>query len=209
MESPIKKKQRLRLEMLKKCYEVSDGSERKIIDMWSIGKSLGMSHKETKDVTRYLSGESLVECRALGGKISITHWGIKEVEQAILNPNESTEHFLPINFLKIDTVIDSQIQQGTVQSTQNQKINSFDYQELKEILKTVKDCLKSEDLEKTQKGEIEGDIRSIEGQLSKNKPNEDLIRECLHSIRSVFEGVVGNATFQMGSQSISSFLGGI
>lgn len=38
---------------------------------------------------------------ALGERIGLTHWGIKEVEAAFENPDKPTQTFLPINIIKI------------------------------------------------------------------------------------------------------------
>ncbi len=70
-----------RFEFLRKLHELSDRNENKIVSMWEIGDQLGFDRNLTISIAQYLKGEGLLEFRALGGIISITHYGNKEVEQ--------------------------------------------------------------------------------------------------------------------------------
>jgi hypothetical protein len=53
--------------------------------MWDIGDQLGFDRDLTISIAQYLKGEGLLEFRALGGIISITHYGNKEVEENLKN----------------------------------------------------------------------------------------------------------------------------
>jgi hypothetical protein len=53
-----------------------------------------------------------------GGGIGMTHQGVLEMEQAQAAPEKPTEHFPPINFIHIEHMTQSQIQQGTIGSVQ-------------------------------------------------------------------------------------------
>jgi hypothetical protein len=74
-----------RSDFLKRLYELSDGAETKFINMWEIGDQLGFDRDLTISIAQYLKGEGLIEFRALGGIISITHYGIKEAERSSNN----------------------------------------------------------------------------------------------------------------------------
>jgi hypothetical protein len=49
--------------------------------MFTIGDQLSFDRETTINVAQYLKGEGLIQFRALGGGISITHHGIRQVEQ--------------------------------------------------------------------------------------------------------------------------------
>lgn len=65
---------------LLEVYTQSNGNRSTMVDMWSIGKMLGLDRMTTQTVKTYLEDEGFIESVALGGKISITHEGIKEAE---------------------------------------------------------------------------------------------------------------------------------
>ena len=74
-----------RSDFLKKLYEFSDGTETKFLSMWEIGDQLGFDRDLTIFIVQYLKAEGLIQFRALGGIISITHYGIKEAERSLNN----------------------------------------------------------------------------------------------------------------------------
>ncbi len=113
----LKKKRFL---FLKKLHEVIDGDSDAHASMWDIGEFFKFDKEETRKITNYLFGENLVKAAGLGGAISITHEGIKEVEEAISKPKKATDHFPPaVNIIKIEKMVNSQIQQSTKESSQN------------------------------------------------------------------------------------------
>jgi len=89
----IKKKRFL---YLSKMYEESNASTIAVFKMDEVGVELGFDNIAIRNIVNYLIDEGLIEPYALGGTIQLTHWGIKEVEQAYEHPTESTEHFAPI-----------------------------------------------------------------------------------------------------------------
>ena len=115
----LKKK---RLQYLKKLYDVTEGDRYSHVSMYDLGKDLGFERKETEGIVDYLFGEHLLTYAGLGGIISMTHEGVKEVESALDNPKKPTEHFPPINIIQVDKMINSQIQQSTKESEQSQNV---------------------------------------------------------------------------------------
>jgi len=76
----LAEKEKNRKLFLTKLYEKTDGSQTAMIKMDAVGEELGFDYKTTSDVVEYLIGEGLVKPVALGGFISITHWGVKMIE---------------------------------------------------------------------------------------------------------------------------------
>ncbi len=125
IEEIIKK----RFKFLYKLYELSDGDERYFRDMYEIGKELNYDEKLVYLITQYLGRENLIK-NVGSSKIGITHWGIREVEDAVSYPNEDTEHF-PGNIISIGTMIHSQIQQSSNKTskriTNTNNLSEFNY----------------------------------------------------------------------------------
>jgi hypothetical protein len=98
MESRIRldsiiEKQKERYKLLLKIYELTNGDETEILMLEPPEES---DLKEIQSIIDYLAGEGLVESLAdEGALVSITHRGVVEVEESLLNPKRSTEHFLP------------------------------------------------------------------------------------------------------------------
>jgi hypothetical protein len=85
----LKKK---RLDFLKKLYEVSESDETKFVNIYEIGSQLGFDRELTISITQYLKGEGLIQLRTIGGGISITHYGIKNVEKSLLSEPRQHEY---------------------------------------------------------------------------------------------------------------------
>ncbi len=106
----IKEKKKNRFQFLEKLYEVTDGSESCIINMWKLGNELNFERETTSNVVEYLQGENLIKPMTLGGGIAITRYGRLEIEEAIENPDKSTEHSMPSNVINIENMNNSAIQ---------------------------------------------------------------------------------------------------
>lgn len=80
--------------MLRKFYEIAQGhADRQIINLWVVGEELGWDRDITEATYDYLQGEGLLKAMTLGGGATITHEGVKEVENAEESPQEPTVHF--------------------------------------------------------------------------------------------------------------------
>jgi hypothetical protein len=97
MNTSLEEKRRNRFLLLQKLYDKTNGvAERHLIDIREVGKELGMEPDVALDTFEYLKGEGLTKWMALGGEGTITHWGLKEVEDA--RDHKPTAHF-PANIL--------------------------------------------------------------------------------------------------------------
>lgn len=61
--------------------------------MFGAGEKLGFDRSLTDKLASYLIDEGLLEVAAMGPMVSLTHWGLKEIEEAISAPEAPTEHF--------------------------------------------------------------------------------------------------------------------
>lgn len=189
------KKQTDRFRFLNSLYERSNGNCRAVLDMYVIGRDIGLSKDETGIVMQYLHGEGLAAPRTLGGGIAITHSGILEVERACATPESPTDYFPPVmNILNIQTVVGSQIQQGTHSSTQSQtqSITDNGLQEVKSLLAILKKDIADLGLSLDALTEAQAEIRTVEAQLDSPKPKLGILSESLKTLRSLLEGVASN-----------------
>ncbi len=95
----LEEKEKVRYEILRDIYEQTNGATTTMLDLSKFFRATSSSPQETekyisiRDAINYLSEERLIECMTLGHSYSITHRGVKEVEQSIKNPERSTDHF--------------------------------------------------------------------------------------------------------------------
>jgi hypothetical protein len=186
-----KKKNRFRY--LHRLCERTDGRELALEDKYEIGDEIGLSREETENVVSYLIGEGLASHRDIGQAIGITHAGLVEVERALSEPDVPTEHFPPmINMLQVQSMIGSQIQQGTKSSTQSQTISQNDLEAIRSLLLNLKSNLAELPLKDEEREEAYAEVQTLEAQLQSNKPKTLIIRESLRTLRSLLEGVASS-----------------
>ncbi len=188
----IKQKKEARFNFLNKLYEITNGDSSYMMNMWELGNELCLDRELTSNIVDYLIGESLIEERALGGGISITHEGIVEIEELHDNPDVSSEHFPAINMIHIENMTNSAIQQGVSNTTQSVVFTDNNKNDLKiliEELSKIKDRLFS-DINQTE--EFNAELNTLQSQVQSPKPKKLIISESLKTIRNLIEGVAGN-----------------
>jgi hypothetical protein len=184
-----------RLRFMYRLYDATGGSELADVDGQELGDELGLSSEETDRVIEYLKGEGLLAYPGLGG-IGITHRGVLEVERAISDPKQETEHFPPaINVIHIDQMHGSQIQQGTVQSQQyGQFLSKADREPLRELVNTLRAVLPDAGLTEEDHRQAEAELATVEAQLSAPKPKRSFIRASLESVRDLLAPIASIAS---------------
>lgn len=179
-----------RFRVLNHLYELTKGNEAQVEDMWEIGEKLGLQRDETKRIAQYLKGEGLIETVTMGGGISITHYGIVQVEDALSHPETATEYFPPIiNIIQIQNMNNSQIQQGTQDSTliTSMQLSESENASIIALLKEIKEALSDLVLSDRQQKDISGEIATVEAQLTTSLPKKSIINESLSSIKIILE----------------------
>ena len=137
---------------------------------------------------------------------NILEWTLKLEEKGIMG-NDMT--FTSEEKKQASTIIynigamnNSQIQQGTINSTQIQTIQSFDKKYFDDFLKELKEHLSKNKLSKESNEIIKSDIKTIESQLKSPRPKKGILKESIISIRSILEGATGSI---IGSELIKYF----
>ena len=126
------------------------------------------------------------------GNIGISHKGIVEVEAALNNPDKPTHYFPPANIIHINQMTNSNIQQASPEATQVVTFEESKYEELIEVIISLKESIDQLGLEPQQKSELQADIKTMETQTSSPNPKPTIITECLGSIKRILEGATGS-----------------
>ena len=69
-------------------------------DIWKNGDELGFSRDETERIIDYLAGENHTEHQTID-EISLTHFGMRQVEEALFHPERSTHYFPTVNIINM------------------------------------------------------------------------------------------------------------
>jgi hypothetical protein len=199
MNEVIERKHQLRLAFLKKIYELAEGNTDVLVKGAEVAHQIGLKDGEedqARAVAQYLEGEGLirVEGRFRGlGPVRLTHAGLREIEDAIRQPDTPTRHFRPINILHVDQMIGSTIQQGTIGSSQTLNIGSEALEQLRAFIERLSHSLDELQLQMDSRDELNAEVATVEAQLNSPKPKTSILREGLSSIKRILEGAVGSA----------------
>ncbi|MFN1584607.1 hypothetical protein [Vibrio rotiferianus] len=200
MEQVLKKKKKQRVDFLRKLYELSEGCVSNPINGAEVGAQIGLENGDESilsDTVKYLESEDLVKVvvwlHGLPASVQLTHNGLKEIEDAVSFPDKPTEHFPPINILNVETMIGSNIQQGTVQSSQCLKFNNSSIADIAKFIEELKGSLNDLTLDKSTLQEMKAEIDTVDAQLTSPKPKVSILKECLSSIQRVLEATTGSA----------------
>lgn len=208
----LEEKQRLRLAFLNELYELSPNGHDMPIFGGDIASKIGMTDmNEAYGVVKYLIGEELVKdgniISQIPGYVKITHYGITQVESANLNPDQPTNHFLPMNILFVNNMIGSSVQQGTTQSNQTATYtHTGSLEKLAEFVRQVESNIDQISLSPDALQELQSEIDTIKSQLRSPKPKTTIIKEVLGSTRTILEAATGGTIAAQLAQYIPTLL---
>jgi hypothetical protein len=130
-----------------------------------------------------------------GGLLAITHEGIVEVEEALDDPKEPTEHFPPAITINIGEMHSSQVQVGTRDSQQQGTFTAPpDHGQLLATADLLRALLPQLGLNDDDRQEAEADLATAQSQLHSSRPKMEIVRSALKSVVNILEGVSSAAT---------------
>jgi len=189
----VEETKKKRFQYLNKLHDATGGSSHSYVSMRELGQQLGFDGDETSNIVEYLVGEQLVKHVAIGGEITITHSGRKEIESALSAPEKPTTYFPPVvNILHVQSMVGSQIQQGTHHSTQKLAITQNQLDAVRDFVALFKARLSEIPLDGDSKAEAGAEIATLDAQLQSSRPKPGILRESLQSIRTILEGAAGS-----------------
>lgn len=185
-----------RTQFMNELYDIADGADFQPIDTrkvaWKLGYDISDRDQRTRvlTITRYLEGEGLIKLTGMAGTVvSLTHLGVVEVEEARSRPDQPTDHFVPINLVYAETIIDSAIQQGSPGATQSLTVlDKNGTQELEKFTRLLRQEIEKLDLSASSRTELEADIQTLEAQATSPNPKKEIIKPGLQSIQRILEG---------------------
>ena len=140
----------------------------------------------------------------------IEHEGVRQIENALQQPDHPTEYFPPVNIINIQSMHGSQIVQGSTQTTiTNQPVTAPDIEDLRRLLTEIKELASKVNIEGDAKDEFDSECATIEAQLKSPRPKRTIIREGLASIRTILEGAAGEAIGAGLFQTIAHAIGNL
>jgi hypothetical protein len=184
---------RKRFLFMKRLYELSGASPLEFVLLDDILKGLDIGREEAINMSMYLSEKGLMKFACSGPYFNITSHGIDQVEAALAKPELDNQYFGPIfNILNVGSVQNSQIQQGSVSSTQSAH---FDDSKLAELMKLLPEFrAKAPDLQLSdgQLRDFNAHLDTIEAQLKLSRPRPSILKESLTELKYVLESAAGS-----------------
>ena len=203
---PIEEKKIKRLLLLKELYDKSEGSSQTMF------KPLSLKNYD-EGVILYLVGEGLVSkvpqrTKDSSLQYSITHKGVKEIEQARDNPTQPST-YLPayINVVNIQHMSHSAIQQGTANSSQKFNLTSESNTEVRKVLDELNEMKNKFEKESEKRKELEAFISTIQTQINSPKPNRTILHATLSEVKNFLLGVNINLYTPTILDTISGLIG--
>lgn len=197
-----------RFQFLNKLYEISEGNQDRIMYMQVIGEELNFDKDLTRKIAQYLKGEGLIQFMSIGGGLSITHYGVVQIEKALSNPDTSTQYFPPVfNTISIGNMVNSQIQQASNDSQQMMiTIDEQKVEKLKIVIEELRNSIDELELGREGKKDLEADISTLEAQIESSNPKKIIVDECLKSIRNILASATGGLLASSLVETITTYL---
>lgn len=187
VQQKVTERQENRLKFMRQLHDATGGSTDKGTgaNVFDIGHALGLSDEETRDVIGYLKNKGLIESPFGASMFKLTQRGLEEVEATILHPDKPTEHLPAANLIYVQTMIGSQVQQGTYGSTMTGTFGAADAASLKQFLDALKNQLANLPLTREDRAEVESDVATIEAQMASSRPKHPIITASMNAIKGI------------------------
>jgi hypothetical protein len=191
----LEAKESKRFKVLRYLYDATEQNIHHHVELSLLCKDLDITLQELEPELQYLEGENLIKYWG-PQHLGILHNGIKEVEEALGEPDKRTEHFRAY-IINVGEMHNSLIQQGTVQSYQTafrQIIGSELTPENRERLGKVLDTVKKQlptvtELSDSNKQELGELIEEITGELQKDNYNRMRLSSLLLAVATAIQTV--------------------
>jgi hypothetical protein len=206
----IEQRQAWRTAIMHAVYDETNGDEFSIIEIGSIGTALEMPTAEITNAAKYLEGEGLIKAIwTLGGSppaVSITHRGIREVEESRAAPTRPTQHFTPyVNVITIHGDVTDSIVQAGSQNTAVGTFNESEISALTDLVAALQPAFESFP-DSTERAEALSEVATIRAQLSSPKPKRAIVRASLVTLYALGTSATGTLIAPELAKAIHHFL---
>jgi hypothetical protein len=135
----VNEKKKNRFLFLNHLYEKSNSKQKRLLDMNELGSDLGFDGVMTKDIFDYFINEKLIIFEGKPCYIKLSHLGLKEIEDALSKPNQSTAHFAPITNYNIH--INSSGQGNVINTGHNNNITLSNFANSNQAIDRVNEII--------------------------------------------------------------------
>ncbi len=141
----------------------------------------------------------------------LLEWTLKLEKDDILGEgmtfSKEEKQTATLTTFNIENMIDSQIQQGNQNSTQQIIQIDIDFETVKNFISEVEKNFSELEVDSISKSDLKADIDTIKSQLCSSNPKSSIRKECLSSMRTILEGAVGGAISSGLLNQIGALLG--
>jgi hypothetical protein len=184
------------LRLLQALYDATrNQTEPAIVHMLNTG----LSEQESQAAWRYLKDRGLIETFSIPYTARINAAGIDAIEGAKRRPDQPSANFPSVSYnivyntMHVGTMNNSPVQQGGVNSAQNQTI-TYSPQDLGDLYRLISELaphLNELSLDEKQLKKAQAQIATIKAQLS-DEPDPVILKQAGRTLRNVIEGAVGS-----------------
>jgi len=187
----------LRYRFLESVHDTTDGDRFRPTNVAEVAAVVGLSKEAAEGIAQFLVDEGLLKWHSFGGFIVITHAGRKEVEQARREPAEPTQHFLPANYIHIEHMSGSQLQQGTTGSVQHMSQTLTPDQS--EVLTRWLDAVRAAELGVAAEVQAEVDVQlaTIDAQMKSARPLASIVRGAGQAVVEILKSASAGAAIEL------------
>jgi hypothetical protein len=187
----------LRYRFLESVHDTTDGDRFRPTNVAEVAAVVGLSKEAAEGIAQFLVDEGLLKWHSFGGFIVITHAGRKEVEQARREPAEPTQHFLPANYIHIEHMTGSQLQQGTTGSVQQMSQTLTPDQS--EVLTRWLDAVRAAELGVAAEVQAEVDVQlaTIDAQMKSARPLASIVRGAGQAVVEILKSASAGAAIEL------------
>lgn len=159
----------------------------------------GLSEEEAKAAWRYLKDRGLIDTFSIPYTARINGAGVDAIEGARRRPDQPSTDFPSVSYnivyntMHVGTVSNSPVQQGGINSTQNQTVtyNVQDIADLSRLVSEISAHIDELHMDARQKQKAETQIATIKAQLM-DEPDPVIVRQAGRTLRNITEGATGS-----------------
>jgi predicted transcriptional regulator len=170
-----------RLAFLRVVYNSVRDNVNSCVSGKAVGKALGLSLEDTRQIIDYLAAKGYIERKEMGAewRIRITYEGIEFIEGALKEPDVNEQGHRPLSSVtynvKINTVSDSQMMFGSPGASQEKKVESFTVG-LKSTIDIIEGILSDPGLPEEVKTGLAVESENLKEEASKETPDRGKLK---------------------------------
>jgi hypothetical protein len=177
-----------RAAFLQALYEATGGTRHVAVEQKTIADELGLEEERADAIVRYLADERLLEYHTFGPTLVLTHRGITKIEGSI-SPETPGQPAVAIrNYMRVESMSGSTIQQGNVESQQNVVVYSGD--ELRDLIDVLRHALSTiSNLALADESEAHAQLAELEKQAGSPHPDKTAIAKSVGALQRILQTV--------------------